>query len=137
MLAKVPCLLTLFLHTCRAFAAVTNISQVDDRVTVTTANNTELTADYVIVTVPLGVLKRESIGFEPPLSEDKQVAIRDMVSWLLTESGSTWPKLVQPGPIWSTLTQSGPAWPSYLPKLVARLTRVLPLVAPRSNLSGC
>lgn len=58
---------------------VTNISQVGDVVTVTTSNGTQLTADYVIVTVPLGVLKQESIGFQPPLPAEKQAAIKDMV----------------------------------------------------------
>jgi hypothetical protein len=42
-------------------------------------NGTKLTADYVIVTVPLGVLKQGSIGFEPPLPADKQDAIKSMV----------------------------------------------------------
>lgn len=58
---------------------VTNISQAGDTVTVTTGNGTQLTADYVIVTVPLGVLKQGSIGFQPPLPADKQAAIREMV----------------------------------------------------------
>jgi hypothetical protein len=58
---------------------VTNISQAGESVTVTTGNGTQLTADYVIVTVPLGVLKNGSIGFEPQLPADKQAAIRDMV----------------------------------------------------------
>lgn len=57
---------------------VTNISQAGESVTVTTGNGTQLTADYVIVTVPLGVLKQGSIGFEPQLPADKQAAIRDM-----------------------------------------------------------
>ena len=33
-------------------------------------------ADYVIVTVPLGVLKEGSITFDPPLSQAKQNAIK-------------------------------------------------------------
>jgi monoamine oxidase len=49
-------------------------------VTVTTGNGTQLTADYAIVTVPLGVLKQESIGFQPTLPAEKQAAIKDMVS---------------------------------------------------------
>jgi monoamine oxidase len=100
---KLSCPLTLCPRADPAVAAVTNISQAGDSVTITTANGTELTADYVIVTVPLGVLKRGSIGFEPPLSADKQVAIRDMVSpgcirVNLAQLGPTWPNLAQPGP---------------------------------------
>jgi monoamine oxidase len=49
-------------------------------VSVTLANGTELTADYVIVTVPLGVLKEDVIKFTPPLPADKQTAIKNMVS---------------------------------------------------------
>lgn len=93
-------------------AVVTNISQVGDTVSVTTANGTDLTADYVIVTVPLGVLKRESIGFEPPLTADKQVAIKDMVSWI---------KPGPPGRSWPHLAPLG-----QLPKRAARLTRMPP-----------
>ena len=33
-------------------------------------------ADYVIITVPLGVLKAGSITFDPPLSKAKQDAIK-------------------------------------------------------------
>jgi monoamine oxidase len=58
---------------------VANITQSGDAVTVTTANGSQLTADYVIVTVPLGVLKQGSIRFEPPLPADKQEAITIMV----------------------------------------------------------
>lgn len=61
-------------------AVVANITQRGDAVTVTTANGSQLTADHVIVTVPLGVLKQGSIGFEPPLPADKQEAITSMVS---------------------------------------------------------
>ena len=62
-----------------SITVVTNISQSGKNATVTTANGTRLTADYAIVTVPLGVLKQDSIGFEPPLPTEKQAAIRDMV----------------------------------------------------------
>lgn len=48
-------------------------------VSVSLANGTELTADYVIVTVPLGVLKEGTIKFTPPLPAEKQTAIRNMV----------------------------------------------------------
>lgn len=61
------------------FAVVTSISDSGDFVTVSTGNGTKLTAGYVIVTVPLGVLKQDSIDFEPPLPADKLTAIKEMV----------------------------------------------------------
>lgn len=45
-----------------------------DGVEVSTDHGT-FTADYAIVTLPLGVLKRGSVTFDPPLPEDKQGAI--------------------------------------------------------------
>ena len=33
-------------------------------------------ADYVVITVPLGVLKAEQIQFNPPLPEEKRLAIK-------------------------------------------------------------
>jgi len=48
-------------------------------VTVTLTNGTNLTAEYVILTASLGVLKNSSIRFNPPLPTDKQAAIQDMV----------------------------------------------------------
>lgn len=86
---------------CLSTAVVTNISQAGDTVTVTTDNGTQLTADYVIVTAPLGVLKQGSIGFQPPLPADKQAAIREMVGkqlllcvsrscgWMWSTAGAT------------------------------------------------
>lgn len=41
-----------------------------------TAGNTVIAADAVVVTVPLGVLKKDSIKFEPALPERKLQAIR-------------------------------------------------------------
>jgi monoamine oxidase len=37
-----------------------------------------LTADLVLVTVPLGVLKSNTIGFSPPLPKWKQTAIEKL-----------------------------------------------------------
>lgn len=66
-------------------AVVKSIDQDAKGVTVTTAKGEKMTADYVIVTVPLGVLKAGSITFNPPLPAAKQTAIKDMVrlQWLL------------------------------------------------------
>lgn len=52
----------------------TKISYSDDGVTVSSSAG-EFTADYIIVTAPLGVLKSETITFDPPLPLDKQAAI--------------------------------------------------------------
>lgn len=41
-----------------------------------TAGNTVIAADAVVVTVPLGVLKKDDIKFEPALPERKLQAIR-------------------------------------------------------------
>lgn len=41
-------------------------------------NRGTLTADHVVVTVPLGVLKADAITFEPPLPPAKQQAIRTL-----------------------------------------------------------
>lgn len=62
-------------HTSRS---VVLLPQGPDSVTVTTANGTEYTARYALVTQSLGVLKNGSIAFEPPLPEAKAAAIRDM-----------------------------------------------------------
>lgn len=54
---------------------VTSIAYADDEVTVTTDRD-EFTADRVVVTLPLGVLKAGSVTFDPPLPEAKQKSIR-------------------------------------------------------------
>ena len=56
-----------------------SISQNAQGVTLTTDKGKKFTADYVIVTVPLGVLKAGSISFSPPLPAAKQNAIKEMV----------------------------------------------------------
>lgn len=48
------------------------------KVEVTCANGRTFEGDAVLVTVPLGVLKRDVIAFEPPLPERKRRAIADM-----------------------------------------------------------
>jgi len=46
-----------------------------DRLLVTTKDGTVFGADHVVLAVPLGVLKKGTIEFDPPLSDDKQAAI--------------------------------------------------------------
>jgi monoamine oxidase len=48
-------------------------------VTVTLATGEALVAPYVLVALPLGVLKEGSVGFEPPLPAAKQAAVNNMV----------------------------------------------------------
>ena len=53
---------------------VTAINYEEDICTVQTSQGV-FEADRVIVTVPLGVLQKKSISFNPPLSEEKSSAI--------------------------------------------------------------
>lgn len=59
----------------RVNSPVRQISQMNDRVVLYLATGEELVADYVISTLPLGVLKAGSVTFDPPLSPKKQTAI--------------------------------------------------------------
>ena len=65
-------------------AVVKRISQDAGGVTVTTAAGDAFRAPYVIVTLPLGVLKDAggpgSVAFDPPLPAAKAQAVADMVS---------------------------------------------------------
>lgn len=56
-------------------APVTNIDHSGTGVSVTTSDGTIYTADKVVVTIPLTILKEEYITFTPALSEDKKAAI--------------------------------------------------------------
>ncbi|MEM6784258.1 MAG: NAD(P)/FAD-dependent oxidoreductase [Bacteroidota bacterium] len=56
---------------------VTSVAWGSDGVVVTT-NHGAFTADRVILTLPLGVLKQETVAFDPPLPEPKRAAIRAM-----------------------------------------------------------
>ncbi|MEI7864985.1 MAG: FAD-dependent oxidoreductase [Chthoniobacterales bacterium] len=47
-----------------------------DGVSATTSQGLEIRAKKIILTVPLGILKKGSIVFEPPLPEEKDAAIR-------------------------------------------------------------
>lgn len=49
----------------------------DKKVKITT-NHGEFTSDYVLVTVPLGVLKKKKIEFIPELPENKKIAIQNL-----------------------------------------------------------
>lgn len=48
----------------------------------------KLLQDAVIITVPLGVLKAQSITFDPPLPEWKQQAISNLGFGLLNKVGT-------------------------------------------------
>lgn len=49
------------------------------------AQNNTFAADSVVVTVPLGVLKKENISFDPPLPSEKQSAISSLKMGLLNK----------------------------------------------------
>lgn len=57
---------------------VTAINYADEVVKVSTSNGAAFTADNLIVTVPLGVLKNNKINFQPALPEYKQEAITSL-----------------------------------------------------------
>jgi monoamine oxidase len=61
---------------------VTRVTYNDSRVRLETAQGA-VEADRVIVTVPLGVLKADTIAFDPPLSEEKRGAIERLGFGLL------------------------------------------------------
>lgn len=60
--------------------AVTSIDYSGDKVIVSTSNGT-FTADKVVVSVPLKILKEGSISFSPVLPVSKANAIKDAVVW--------------------------------------------------------
>jgi len=66
-------------------------------VTVSTASGLIVSADYAIITLPLGVLKSGSVKFNPPLPTTKQTAINRLVPGLVDHlvlrfNTSYWPK---------------------------------------------
>ena len=63
---------------------VTEIAYGDD-VTITT-NQGDFTSTYVIVTLPLGVLKKGVVSFSPSLPEEKQMAINKLGMGLLNKT---------------------------------------------------
>lgn len=50
----------------------------DKRVEVTAKDGSTFEADYCVVTLPLGVLKKSSVKFSPALSEEKHRAIQSL-----------------------------------------------------------
>jgi len=78
---------------------VTSIAYAEDEVTVTTDRD-EFTADRVIVTLPLGVLKAGAVSFDPPLPEDKQRSIRRLGVGVLDKVALKFDK-----PFWPTDVQ--------------------------------
>lgn len=78
---------------------VTEINYSSTKTTVK-ANGTNLEADYVIVSVPLGVLKNNAISFTPALPTDKQSAISHLKmssvnKFLLTWNTAFWDTTLQ------------------------------------------
>lgn len=67
----------------RTEAIVTTIRRTASDVSVTLENRETISADYAVVTVPIGVLKAGSISFDPPLPAPKQRAIEAMGAGLL------------------------------------------------------
>lgn len=65
-------------------AEVTRISHRSTPIRIETTGGT-VTADRVIVTVPLGVLKSDTIAFDPPLPDAKRAAIRRLGFGLLNK----------------------------------------------------
>ncbi|MEL6201289.1 MAG: FAD-dependent oxidoreductase [Pseudomonadota bacterium] len=62
---------------------ITRVAERPDAVELSDDNNISHTFDVIIVTVPLGVLKRGDITFDPPLPQRKQAAIDDLGFGLL------------------------------------------------------
>jgi monoamine oxidase len=59
-------------------ARITTIDYTGDQVVLTTENGTEYQADKVILTVSVGVLRSNTITFNPPLPIKKNTAIQDV-----------------------------------------------------------
>ncbi len=62
----------------RLETVIKSVIQQDGRVYLYDQNNQEYISDYVIITVPLGYLKKNLITFSPPLSEEKRKAIQEI-----------------------------------------------------------
>lgn len=74
---------------------VSKVTYTNTGVTVKTQNQT-YQADYVIITVPLGVLKRKAIQFNPPLPANKQAAIQRLGMGLLNKTYLRFDKVFWP-----------------------------------------
>ena len=58
------------------------IDDVTEQAVVTTASGDTLTADSLLVTVPLGILKEGDILFSPPLPDEKTNSINELGMFL-------------------------------------------------------
>jgi len=58
---------------------VTNITTTNKSATVVTKDGTTIVSDYVLCTLPLGVLQNEVVAFDPPFSEIRKDGINGMV----------------------------------------------------------
>jgi monoamine oxidase len=74
---------------------VSKVEYSDQGVKVTTQNH-EYFADHVIVTLPLGVLKRKTVQFIPPLPANKQQAIEKLGMGLLNKAFLRFDKVFWP-----------------------------------------
>ncbi|MFZ1342920.1 flavin monoamine oxidase family protein [Thiothrix eikelboomii] len=74
---------------------VAKITYTETAVTVTTQDQS-YQADYAIITVPLGVLKRKAIQFQPSLPAAKQVAIQRLGMGLLNKAYLKFDKVFWP-----------------------------------------
>lgn len=74
---------------------VTEIIDDNKKVKVIT-NKKKFNADYVLVTVPLGVLKKNNIKFTPTLSSDKQNAISSLGMGNMNKLAIRFPKIFWP-----------------------------------------
>lgn len=104
---------------------VASVKDSGSGVVVTTTEGRAFTGDHVVVTVPLGVLQKGSISFEPQLPQDKQSAIGSLkmgnlhktfltferVFWddvttigIMREDGTKWGEFINIAPATSTPT---------------------------------
>lgn len=79
----------------RLNSPVTNVTSTSTGVTVT-AGGAIFNASYVVVTLPLGVLRANSVTFNPPLSSDKQASMNrlgvgEINKVFLTFDNAFWP----------------------------------------------
>lgn len=70
--------------TIKTSQVIKKVEYTNQGVKVSTQNNT-YTADYALVTLPLGVLKRNTVQFSPPLPAAKQQAIKRLGMGLLNK----------------------------------------------------
>lgn len=86
---------------------VTTVNYQSDGVTVGTSAGKQFSADYVISTVPLGVLQKGVIAFNPPLPKEKIEAINELEMGVMNKI-----YLFFPCSFWETSDE----WLSYIPE---------------------